>query len=342
MGDDRAPGHDGFTAAFFKKAWDVVTTPSRINDYRPISCCNVLYKCISKIIANRLKKGASYSISVNGNVYGWFKGKRGLRQGDPLSLYLFNLVNAIPNLIVAAKGSLYGLNGFTRISLKVVVFEMCLVEVMPIGDGMPLDWLSRFPFLAQLHVHVLLDDMDDVILWRDRDGVLRPFLVACVWDTIRSRVMLSGSLTVFPACHSYVVGYSAEVEDTRQAVTMGCRFEYRLKPAKMPLVWSKVRVLCGMDAIPPHLSDVVAFIVPLSKGKTVVNIISRIVVTFKFKKMSTKSRLLLDLWKIPSFCIVHDGSTRQPYLDLYCSYRIAAGLQDARLIICSHIGLCLV
>ncbi|GKC80489.1 xylulose kinase-1, partial [Tanacetum coccineum] len=26
-------------------------------------------------------------------------------------------------------------------------------------------------------------------------------------------------------------------------------------------VWSKVRVLCGMDAIPPHLSDVVAFII---------------------------------------------------------------------------------
>ncbi|GJU61810.1 RNA-directed DNA polymerase, eukaryota, reverse transcriptase zinc-binding domain protein [Tanacetum coccineum] len=34
----------------------------------------------------------------------------------------------------------------------------------------------------------------------------------------------------------------------------------------------------SMDAIPPHLSDVVAFIVPLSKGKTVVSIISRIVV----------------------------------------------------------------
>ncbi|GJV76486.1 zinc knuckle CX2CX4HX4C containing protein [Tanacetum coccineum] len=47
-----------------------------------------------------------------------------------------------------------------------------------ISDGVwrwPLDWLSRFPFLAQLHVPVLLDDMDDVILWRDRDGVLRPF-----------------------------------------------------------------------------------------------------------------------------------------------------------------------
>ncbi|GKA54311.1 hypothetical protein Tco_0753260 [Tanacetum coccineum] len=47
---------------------------------------------------------------------------------------------------------------------------------------------------------------------------------------------------------------------------------------RLTMVWSKVRVLYGMDAIPPHLSDVVAFIVPLSKGKTVVSIISRIVV----------------------------------------------------------------
>ncbi|GKG14993.1 hypothetical protein Tco_0354593, partial [Tanacetum coccineum] len=103
-----------------------------------------------------------------------------------------------------------------------------------------------------------------------------------------------------------------------------------------------------MYAIPPYLIDVVSFIVLLSKGKTVVSILSRIavtatsyyiwlerngrlfkkktstpdqivdvifsivrlkLVTFKFKKMSTKSRLLLDQWKIPSYCIVHDGST---------------------------------
>ncbi|GKA60190.1 putative RNA-directed DNA polymerase, eukaryota, reverse transcriptase zinc-binding domain protein, partial [Tanacetum coccineum] len=280
-----------------------------------------------------------------------------------------------------------------------------------ISDGVwrwPLDWLSRFPFLAQLHVPVLLDDMDDVILWRDRDGVLRPFSVACVWDTIRSRADMVYWYNVvwFSHCiprhaiHMWlVIQQKLKTQDRLRQWDVGPSIDLNL--LKCPLcdlvpdshdhlffecsfssqVWSKVRVLCGMDAIPPHLSDVVAFIVPLSKGKTVVSIISRIVVaatsyyiwlerngrlfkkktstpgqivdvifstvrlklvTFKFKKMSTKSRLLLDQWKIPSYCIVHDGSTRQPYLDLYCSYRVAAGLRDARLIICSHLGLCLV
>ncbi|GJZ94055.1 putative RNA-directed DNA polymerase, eukaryota, reverse transcriptase zinc-binding domain protein, partial [Tanacetum coccineum] len=97
IGDNKAPGPDRYTSAFFKKGCDVVgqkvcmavrnffdkgqllkevnhtflalipkvTTPLTVNDYRPISCCNVLYKCISKILTNRIIEGIKEVVSEN-------------------------------------------------------------------------------------------------------------------------------------------------------------------------------------------------------------------------------------------------------------------------------------
>ncbi|XP_074265751.1 uncharacterized protein LOC141588195 [Silene latifolia] len=101
----KAPGPDGYSSQFFKDAWEIVgpdviaaiqnffhhgqllkqlntttltlipktSQPGSVLEFRPIACCNTVYKAIAKILSNRLNKVLPEIISPNQG--GFVKGR---------------------------------------------------------------------------------------------------------------------------------------------------------------------------------------------------------------------------------------------------------------------------
>ncbi|KAL0288246.1 UNVERIFIED_CONTAM: LINE-1 reverse transcriptase [Sesamum radiatum] len=98
---DSAPGPDGYTSGFFQAAWpeigrDIcaavteflhssrllkqlnatllvlilkVQLPVRVSEFRPIACCNVLYKAITKILVRRMQQVLDLLIDFSQNAF---------------------------------------------------------------------------------------------------------------------------------------------------------------------------------------------------------------------------------------------------------------------------------
>jgi hypothetical protein len=123
MGSTKAPGPDGFTALFYKKYWHIVKDvvlaciwdffgnnrllqdhnhtfialipkqlgASTVHQFRPISLCNIIYKLISKILANRFKAQLHLFISPYQSA---FVPARSIQDNTIMAHELFNVINS--------------------------------------------------------------------------------------------------------------------------------------------------------------------------------------------------------------------------------------------------------
>ncbi|GJY45630.1 putative RNA-directed DNA polymerase, eukaryota, reverse transcriptase zinc-binding domain protein [Tanacetum coccineum] len=213
IGDDRIPGLDGYTSCFFKKGWDIVggdvcnavrdffsngqilkeinltflalipkvSTPLRVNDYRPISCCNVIYKCVSKILSNRIIDGIKDVVSENQSAF--VPGRR-----------------ILDNILITQElmHNYHRVRGLPRCAFKLDIqrditsegFNIynTVADIVENGAWLwPSTWLQKAAALFMVPAsHLDVNCMDSAI-WGDRDGNMNNFSVKRAWEAIHIR-----------------------------------------------------------------------------------------------------------------------------------------------------------
>nr|GEU99172.1 hypothetical protein [Tanacetum cinerariifolium] len=152
----------------------------------------------------------TFSLNINEELCGFFQGKRGLRQGDPMSPYLFTLVIEVLTLMLKQKVVL----GLVPSVPKSTAFfsnvpysvKQVILKVTPFKEGdLPVKYLgvplisSRLlckdcKFLVEKSVFIL-----SVAIWNDMEKLIRGFLL-CQGEMKRRKAKVLWDEVCLPKC----------------------------------------------------------------------------------------------------------------------------------------------
>ncbi|KAL0292748.1 UNVERIFIED_CONTAM: hypothetical protein Sradi_6975500 [Sesamum radiatum] len=193
ISEDSAPGPDGFTSSFFKAAWpeigeDIcaavkeffvsgrllkqinatvlvlipkVQSPTRVSEFRPIACCNVLYKAISKILfiswIEQCVTTAAFSIALNGDIPSVRRLKEVFEEFAALSGLQINppILNKITSRLA----------GWTHLNLSLAGRAQLLKSVL---GSLHMYWASVF--LLPKSIIRVIEQLMRSFLWKGNSG----------------------------------------------------------------------------------------------------------------------------------------------------------------------------
>ncbi|GJR51139.1 RNA-directed DNA polymerase, eukaryota, reverse transcriptase zinc-binding domain protein [Tanacetum coccineum] len=244
--DSKAPGPDGYTSRFYKLAWSIVRTevsqavreffltgkllgevnatlislvpkiptPNKVSNFRPIACCNVLYKFISKIMTNRIKEVLGKLVNENQimvikNSLDEFSSFSGLILNMEKSTVFFrglsnaeqqNILNIIPFLVGKLPISSMQIYWASIFLLpKQVIYE---INKLLKGFLWCQGELTRGK--AKIQVPNISDENEDNAVWIARDGQEKKFKINNVWkDMVYSDINVNW-FSMCPDSHNHL------------------------------------------------------------------------------------------------------------------------------------------
>ncbi|GJU26662.1 sodium/hydrogen exchanger 6 [Tanacetum coccineum] len=295
IGGDKSPGPDGFSIAFFKEAWDIISqdvikvvkeffingvllkelnhtiialipkvdTLLKINDYRPISCCNVLFKYISKIISHRMKDSLMELVSLN--QFEFIPGRRisdnTLLTQELMHNYHFD------------RGPLrYAFKVDIQKAYDTVIMDSLeeFKNVFGLTPSLPKSTAYFCNVLNYVKMDILNPNSVDGLMWKDHNDITSGLSVATVWDCIRPRGLVVDWY--------HLVWFSHQIP--RHAIHLWLVIKQKLKTQDTPRqwdVWEQVKTLIGIPNMSSTLDLIVEFLIPLAKKRSARFIIAKLV-----------------------------------------------------------------